>query len=78
MNYHWRQHSSDRRGSEPLELIHSDVCRRMSSKSLSGAEYFVTFIDDKTRYVWVYMIKRKSDMFKCFCEWKALVKKSFG
>ena len=31
----------------------------MSSKSLSGAEYFVTFIDDKTRYVQVYIIKRK-------------------
>ena len=78
MNYHWRQHSSDKRGSEPLELIHSDVCGRMSSKSLSGAEYFATFIDDKTQYVWVYMITRKSDMFKYFCECKALVKKSFG
>ena len=70
--------SSDRRGAEPLELIHSDVCGRMSSKSLSGAEYFVTFIDDKTRYVWVYIIKRKSDVFKCFREWKSSVEKSFG
>ena len=31
---------------EPLELIHSDVCGKMSIPSLSGALYFVTFIDD--------------------------------
>ena len=64
--------------SEPLELVHSDVCGKISSKSLSGAEYFVTFIDNKTRYIWVYVIKKKSDVFKCFCEWKTEVEKSLG
>ena len=29
-----------------LELIHSDVCGPMPSISLSGYEYYVTFIDD--------------------------------
>ena len=38
-----------KRADEPLELIHSDVCGKINAKSLSGAEYFVTFIDDKTR-----------------------------
>ena len=28
------------------ELIHSDVCGLMSSTSLSGFEYYITFIDD--------------------------------
>ena len=37
------------RSKEPLGLVHSDVCRKMSTKSLSGAEYFLTFIDDTTR-----------------------------
>ena len=69
---------SERRSSEPLELVHSDVCGKLASKSLSGAEYFVTFIDDKTRYTWVYVIKRKSDVFSRFCEWKIEVEKSFG
>ena len=59
-------------------MVHSDVCGKISSKSLSGAEYFVTFIDDKTRYIWVYVIKKKSDVFKCFCEWKTEVEKSLG
>ena len=69
---------SEKRKPKPLELIHSDVCGKISSKSLGRAEYFVTFIDDKTRYVWAYAIKKKSDVFQKFCEWKAEVEKSLG
>ena len=35
-----------KRTAEPLELVHSDVCGKLESKSLSGAENFVTFIND--------------------------------
>ena len=62
------QWSTVKRTDHPLELIHSDVCGKISTRSLGGAEYFVTFIDDKMRYVWVYTIKRKSEVFKCFVE----------
>ena len=61
---------SERITSEPLELVHSDVCRTIASKSLSGSEYFVTFTDDMTRYAWVYL-KRKSEVFGIFKNWKA-------
>ena len=32
--------------SEPLQLVHSDVCGLMPLMSMGGAMYFVTFIDD--------------------------------
>ena len=70
--------SGGKRSEEPLGLVHSDLCGKMSSKSLSGAEYFLTFIDDKTRYVWVYILKQKDQVFEKFLEWKALVEKSTG
>lgn len=35
---------------ELLELVHSDVCGKLNVLSLSGAKYFLTFIDDKTRH----------------------------
>ena len=38
--------SSDSRVAGILDLIHSDVCGLMSSNSLSGFLYYVTFIDD--------------------------------
>ena len=67
-----------KRSNEVLGLVHSDVCGKMSSQSLSGAEYFLTFIDDKTRYVWIYVLKRKDEVFSRFVEWKRLAEKSTG
>ena len=67
-----------KRSEEPLGLVHSDVCGKINAKSLSGAEYFVTFIDDKTRFVWVYVLKHKSQVFEKFLEWKAMVERSTG
>ena len=67
-----------RRAQAPLVLIHSDVCGKINEKSLSGAEYFLTFVDDKTMYVWVFILKHKSQVFQYFQEWKAMVKKSTG
>lgn len=37
-----------------LEIIHSDVCGPMRSASHSGAKYFVTFIDDNSRWCEVF------------------------
>ena len=72
------QSSSTKRADHPLELIHSDVCGKIGARSLDGGEYFVTFIDDYTRYAWVYILQHKSEVFQRFQEWKALVKKSSG
>ena len=41
--------SSSRRAEEPLDLMHSGLYGKMNEKLLSGAEYFLSFIDDKTR-----------------------------
>lgn len=63
------------RANQLLELVHSDVCGPMKTPSMSGARYFVTFIDDFSRKVWIYIIKAKSECFAKFKEWKALVEK---
>lgn len=70
--------SSAKRSDSVLGLVHSDVCGKMSTQSLSGSEYFLTFIDDKTRYTWVYILKRKDQVFEQFLEWKALAEKRTG
>lgn len=44
------------KANEPLDLIHSDVCGKINCKSLVGPEYFSTFVNDKTRYTWVYVL----------------------
>ena len=57
-------------------MVHSDVCGKVGTQSLGGGEYFVTFLDDYTQDVWVYILKQKSEVFQCFREWKAFVEKS--
>ena len=61
------------RATKPLELVHSDVCGPMKTTSIGGARYFLTFIDDFSRKIWVYMLKYKSEVFGRFETWKALV-----
>ena len=48
---------------EPLELAHMDICGKMGAKSIGGAEYFISFIDDKTHFAWVYPMKTKDQVF---------------
>ena len=53
--------SSSWRASRPLELVHSDV-HEVPYCSFSGFRYWVTFIDDYSRYRFVLPIRAKSDV----------------
>ena len=64
------------RAKNVMDLVHTDVCGKMDEPSLSGKEYFVSFIDDKSRYTWTYPIKRKSEAFDKFLGWKAKAERS--
>lgn len=64
---------SARLTSRPLELIHSDVCGPMQTESLGKKRYFLTFIDDFSRFTYVYLIRRKSEVIEKFQEYKKLV-----
>ncbi|MCP4491938.1 MAG: DDE-type integrase/transposase/recombinase [Gammaproteobacteria bacterium] len=70
--------TSEARTSEILELVHSDVCGSIDPLSLGGAKYFVTFIDDFSRFTMVYFIQRKSEVFEKFKEYKNLMEKQTG
>ena len=55
---------ADIKSSRPLELVHTDVCGPMKTKSIGGSVYFVSFIDDYTRYAFLYFIREKSQVFE--------------
>jgi transposase InsO family protein len=70
--------NSDTKSVGVLDLVHTDVCGPMSRVSLSGREYYLTFIDDYSRKTWIYFMKTKSKVFKRFQEFKALVENQTG
>ena len=61
-----------------LDLIHSDVAGPMPTNSINGCRYFLTFIDDYSRYCWIYFMKLKSEVFETFKSFKAMVENSFN
>ncbi|KAG8499382.1 hypothetical protein CXB51_005988 [Gossypium anomalum] len=66
------------RASSKLELVHTDVCGPMRTESLSGNRYFILFIDDYTRYCWIYFLKHKSEVAQVFIKFKAAVETETG
>ena len=58
------------RSSEPLELIHSDICDMKFIKTRGGKKYFHTLIDDCTRYCYVYLLRSKDEALEMFKHFK--------
>ncbi|KAE8668800.1 TBC1 domain family member 15-like [Hibiscus syriacus] len=48
------------------------------SKEYRCSLYYITFIDDSTRKVWVYFLKKKSEVFDTFRKWKVMVENESG
>jgi len=65
--------SGNKRAKKILELVHSDVFGPMKVPSLGKSMYYVPFIDDFSRNTWIYFLKKKSEAFDRFKEFKALV-----
>jgi hypothetical protein len=61
-----------------LDYIDSDVWGPSPTVSYGGSSYFVTFIDDFSRKVWIYMLKIKANVFTVFKQFRDLVEKSIG
>ncbi|CAJ2632337.1 unnamed protein product [Trifolium pratense] len=66
------------RATRRLEAIHSDVCGPFEEKSMGGNSYFVSFIDEFTRKLWIYMIAKKSEVFDVFKKFRIIVQNESG
>ena len=58
-----------KRVSQPIKHVHSDICGPMNKKASHGASYFLTLIDDYSRYGYVYFLSHRHealDFFKRF------------
>jgi hypothetical protein len=67
-----------KRDYSPLGLIHSDITDPFLQPSINKARYVLTFIDDFSRFTWVFFLKLKSEVFECLIEFKALAENEFG
>ncbi|XP_058828385.1 uncharacterized protein LOC131688230 [Topomyia yanbarensis] len=82
MGKHYRQPFSKRgsRASEVLEVVHTDICGPMEVNSNSGSRFYIVFVDDRSRKMWVYFLKTKAEpeVLRVFKEFHALVERQSG
>lgn len=68
--------SQARRASYPLVLVHFDICGPINIKARHGVLYFLTFMDDYSRFGfgYMYLLSHRHDVLDCFKSFVAQVK----
>lgn len=61
-----------------LDLVHTDLCGPIRTRSISSDRYFMIFIDDYSRMMWIIFLKDKNEDFGKFKAFKALAEKESG
>jgi hypothetical protein len=62
----------------PLDLIHSDLMGPFPHPSISKARCVLIFVDDFSRFTWIFFFRQKSEVFEHLKDFKALVEKQSG
>src|SRR4051812_3459733 len=59
--------------SQILDLIHTDICELIEILTRGGKRYYITFIDDASRFCYVYLLKSKDEALDSFKKYKSEV-----
>jgi hypothetical protein len=62
----------------PFDLVHFDVWGPMPIPTMGGSCYFVIFVDDYSRYTWLYLLQNRSKLPKIYSEFQKMVQTQFS
>ncbi|KAI0494727.1 hypothetical protein KFK09_024870 [Dendrobium nobile] len=71
------EHSTNREQSA-LALIHSDLWGPAPILSNSGFLYYVIFIDDYSRYTWIFPLRNKNEITAVFIQFKLFIERALS
>jgi len=61
----------NRKASDLLELVHTDVLGPVEVRNLDGKErYVLTFVDEFSKRSWIYLLKSRKEVFPSIQNWK--------
>ena len=72
-----KKQPSNRISHSPLDFIHSDIWTS-HVQSINGYKYYVIFVDDWSRFKWIYPLHHKFEVFENFFKFKLLVENQFS
>ena len=65
----------DEQVSDVLDLVHSNVCGPMNTAAMGGFSYLITFIDNYSRFGYVFLMRYKFESFEVFKRYRNEVEK---
>jgi transposase InsO family protein len=69
---------NSQRASAPLDLIHIDIVGPFPHPSINKEMFVLIFVDDFSRFTWIYFLRQKSEVFQHLKDFKALVETQSG
>jgi hypothetical protein len=63
------------KGKSVLAAVYSDICGSIQTCTIDSEWYFLTFIDERTERIAVYLLQRKSEIFERFQQYKSHAEK---
>lgn len=66
------------RANDLLKIVHSDVCGPMDPVTHNGFRYILTFLDDYSHFLHVYLLRTKSEVCSKFKEYFMFTKSLFN
>ncbi|KAJ9564443.1 hypothetical protein OSB04_000409 [Centaurea solstitialis] len=69
---------NDYKSASAFDLIHSDVWGPAPHPSMGGCRYFVIFVDDHTRFTWIYLMKHRSELPRIYITFARMIQTQFS
>ncbi|KAL0540368.1 hypothetical protein IC582_024605 [Cucumis melo] len=63
---------------KPFDLIHSDIWGPAPTSTVHGYRYYVSFIDDFSRFTWIYFLKHRSALSRTYIEFANMIRTQFS
>ncbi|KAL0559260.1 hypothetical protein IC582_003857 [Cucumis melo] len=63
---------------KPFDLIYSDIWGPAPTSIVHGYRYYVLFIDDFSRFTWIYFLKHRSELSRTYIEFANMIRTQFS
>ncbi|CAL5369179.1 unnamed protein product [Camellia sinensis] len=64
--------------SSHFQLVRTDVWGPSPIVTKGGSQYYVSFVDDYSRFTWMYLMTRKSDFYKIYFNFHSMIRTQFS